>query len=797
MNEISKEHTQMQLESVHHIEQLKADINSCSVRQGNDSSRTQTLIQKLEELREEAHRVANEERVLKTLEFDERKRRFNEIHKAYTQTFDWILQDSVDPNVPRTGFKDWLRSRSGIYWISGKAGSGKSTLMKFLIDNQSVSHYLHDWAGPNVKPVLISWFFWAAGSPMQRSKEGLFQALLFQILRQCPELIPYVCESRWQEESAYGDKTDPWTLEELDDAFTLLADQPIPGKKFCIFIDGLDEFDGRPTEIIDRLQLLAKADSIKMCLASRPWTPFRTAFAEGSCDGSLLLERHTKKDIEHFVNDLLKGDKRFTQAERVDERYGLFVHEVIQRAHGVFLWVFLVVRELLKGLGERNKLEDLQAKLDTVPEDLEDYFKRIFDGIDKAHRKESAKTFLLTIHAVQPLSVICYRFLEKEHREPGYALEAAVEPITSEQLVDIHSDFRDRINFMCRDLLEVNEVSIDKQLNYQVGFLHRTVNDFLMEKNMHEALIGRAIDDNTSKWYSYQALSYVELARAKSLSLEDGFRTRLNVVFSLVDALLFYVHEVEFEQKVPQTRLLEQLDQVISDYADRDMVYHWTNARDPPKGLYFDECNYSSFLALTIQSRLVLYVREKLDKQPDLLRAKRGRPLLDYALRPRIVTPTKLPQLVEFIDFDMVRLLLDKGANPNEKVSIYGNITVWALFLLSCYERKDIRNPQAKDTWFKAAEFMIRKGADRKLKLETTRREKIGNRSEAETDALRRTAKYRRVVTRGGMVEVDIPVELTAVSILREIFGDGKIAEIEAIVPEKTTWTLWNLISWT
>ena len=87
---------------------------------------------------------------------------------------------------------------------------------------------------------------------------------------------------------------------------------------------------------------------------------------------------------------------------------------------------------------------------------------------------------------------------------------------------------------------------------------------------------------------------------------------------------------------------------------------------------------------------------------------------------------------------------------------------------------------------------MIRKGADRKLKLETTRREKIG----AETDALRKTAKYQRVVTRGGMIEVDIPVELTAVSILREIFGDGKIAEIEAIVPEKTAWTVWSLISW-
>ena len=149
---------------------------------------------------------------------------------------------------------------------------------------------------------------------------------------------------------------------------------------------------------------------------------------------------------------------------------------------------------------------------------------------------------------------------------------------------------------------------------------------------------------------------------------------------------------------------------------------------------------------------------------------------------------------MEFIDFDVVRLLLDKGANPNEKVAIYGNITVWALFLLSCYEKKDIKNSQAKETWFKAAELMIRKGADRKLKLETTRRENLANRSGPETV---KTAKYRKVVTRGGTIAVDIPVELTAVGILREIFGNGKIAEVEAIVPEGMSWSVWNLIPWT
>lgn len=76
------------------------------------------------------------------------------------------------------------------------------------------------------------------------------------------------------------------------------------------------------------------------------------------------------------MRDILENDKIFTQAERADKRYGMFVNvnEVIERAQGVFLWVYLVVKELLKGLGQRNKLEDLRAKLDTLPDSLESYF---------------------------------------------------------------------------------------------------------------------------------------------------------------------------------------------------------------------------------------------------------------------------------------------------------------------------------------------------------------------------------------------------------------------------------------
>jgi ABC-type thiamine transport system ATPase subunit len=52
---------------------------------------------------------------------DNREERILEAHE---KTFRWIFKDSP--------FKHWLESKTGsnLFWISGKAGSGKSTLMK-------------------------------------------------------------------------------------------------------------------------------------------------------------------------------------------------------------------------------------------------------------------------------------------------------------------------------------------------------------------------------------------------------------------------------------------------------------------------------------------------------------------------------------------------------------------------------------------------------------------------------------------------------------------------------------------
>lgn len=79
--------------------------------------------------------------ILRSLLVADIARREEQIHEAYDKTFDWIFDGDDDEEIhedhdnvdaARKRFEQWLRTSSEVFWINGKAGSGKSTLMKYL-----------------------------------------------------------------------------------------------------------------------------------------------------------------------------------------------------------------------------------------------------------------------------------------------------------------------------------------------------------------------------------------------------------------------------------------------------------------------------------------------------------------------------------------------------------------------------------------------------------------------------------------------------------------------------------------
>jgi hypothetical protein len=224
-----------------------------------------------------------------------------------------------------------------------------------------------------------------------------------------------------------------------------------------------------------------------------------------------------------------------------------------------------------------------------------------------------------------------------------------------------------------------------------------------------------------------------------------------NRVIALTDEMLYYAHEVERMRITQDTKslvlLLDELDRVNSHHA-RDVTNHWTHARDSPPAQGLDEykeegeCN---FLALAVQGRLVNYVRVKLQSEPQLMR-KHGRPLLDYALRPRRTTPISMPYHSDrdgpSVDVEMVEMLLAQGADPNDQVHLYDGESVWKLFLISNSETskqgKARPVPESlKTAWYKAAEVLIKAGAQWERTFTFLRAVTINNRNSNTNDVFR------------------------------------------------------------
>jgi hypothetical protein len=200
-----------------------------------------------------------EQNILKSLRFREIKVRFEKIPKAHTRTLQWMLQH-YGPEHP-IKFMEWLEDSSQNqppYWVGGKAGSGKSTLMKFICDHPKTITALQNWAGSD--PLLTaSFFFWSYGTEMQKSQEGFLQTLLHEILRKCPNLIQTCLPHRWT-----SGTQDPWTRSALLEAFSTLNQGLIMSTRFCFFIDGLDEYDGDPRELLPVIRGLSDSPNIKI-----------------------------------------------------------------------------------------------------------------------------------------------------------------------------------------------------------------------------------------------------------------------------------------------------------------------------------------------------------------------------------------------------------------------------------------------------------------------------------------------------------------------------------------------------
>ncbi|KAK4556189.1 hypothetical protein LTR86_006886 [Recurvomyces mirabilis] len=470
----------------------------------------------------EANRqVAKGARIANSLKFRDMLRRRDDVVNCYASTAEWVFDRDQH-------LRSWLQEGKGIFWIAGKAGSGKSTLMKHLCSHATTQKLCQQWAGDDCHLVRAEFFFWYLGSAMQRSVAGLLQSILYQILAGCPDLVRRVCPARWSCADNDIGETYPWSEDELEDALkkvsqekcrafvgTGLDRQEVP-VRFVFFIDGLDEYAGNHRELTELLLALASSDHMKLCVSSRPWNPFSNAF---ELDKQYLrLEDHTSNDIALYVTGQLSQAEKKHRHHRIatagaTKESGLLASTIIEKANGVFFWVFLVVRSLQDGFSNGDNIQLMRKRVEELPSELEEYFALILQRLDPTYKRLAAQTLHLamlaasshppgTLTAAPDTAWISFLDLWPLHERPDYFehadfhVRAEIQEYTSPEVSDILLQVTRMVRAWCRDFIHIpasfaiQEAKRDGDLldSAKIQFLHRTVYDFLVTDSVQEMM---------------------------------------------------------------------------------------------------------------------------------------------------------------------------------------------------------------------------------------------------------------------------------------------------------------------
>lgn len=436
-------------------------------------------------------------------------------------------------NQKRESFLRWLRTEDGIFYCSGKAGSGKSTLMKFLAHEKRTQDELSFWSRSQGKTLVIShFFFWNSGTPLQRSLEGLYRGIIWEILRQFPDLISVVFPAVW---SSIGvGKTpvtsQPFTMDELESAMDrLFREEAVTSShSICLFIDGLDEYEGDYWKFAKAInRWAASSKHIKFCLSSRPYRAFLRHFA---LDESRHLRLHelTRPDMYRFVSDQFREDERYTAIEDDIRREFDLLSAIVDRSDGVFLWVRLVTVELLSGMGDNCSIPQLLKRLETIPLGLKKMFQKMLDSIDRTEQQRAAQMFLTMTHGSNSWSnvggiVFVQAILDDLADNPALVvplLSGNVGPyLSSAACIEQCHTAGPRAVARCKGLIEVTCKGWEFPDCHELSFVHRTVGDFFKDEEIQSSLKSAAGD-----FCHRRSLSQAILACVKFISPHDSFQ---------------------------------------------------------------------------------------------------------------------------------------------------------------------------------------------------------------------------------------------------------------------------------
>lgn len=379
--------------------------------------------------------------------------------------------------------------------------------MKMLLNHPRAQRELEHWAGNNTL-IISRFFFWRSGDELQNSLTGLYRSILFEVLKECPELIPLVFPVAYR---VFSSQTRDNCIEEaffepedIQRAFDRLVSGSLPlGYRFCLFIDGLDEYgdDGRDRleheKLARSLPAWSQQNNIKTVATSRPFAEFEAAFTPLR---RIHLHDLAWFDIFSFAHDTFQKHRDF---HRIEGDYDKLSARVADNSDGVFLWAAVTVRSLYSSITNHLDISELYQQLEDTPKELNALYHSLLELLSPRDRLRASK-MLLMMYAFTKYSKVadpCILSWVDEWDNPAFPLNVPPGPYSSEEYSQRVERVAAQIDGVTNGLLELSTTRnyrayISSRLPgpYEKGapfvqFYHRTILDFVVANSQIRATL--------------------------------------------------------------------------------------------------------------------------------------------------------------------------------------------------------------------------------------------------------------------------------------------------------------------